>query len=94
MGTAPMERSMTTNFRTSFEVQQYIHDTFPGVNTATAVPTKLRWVKRGKRIIREFIPLSQEEQQEVAPFIEEFRRLYYQPAESLDDEEVFGERMI
>ena len=82
-------------FKTAFEVQQYIQEQFPGVNTATPVPTKLRWVKRGKRVVREFVPLTQEEQQEVAPFIDEFCRLYYQPAESVcDDEEVFGERMI
>ncbi len=81
-------------FKTAFEVQQYIREHFPGVNTATEVPTKLQWVKKGQRVIREFVPLDEEQQAQIAPFIEEFQRLYYQPAESVCDEEVFGERMI
>jgi len=86
---------MATNFRTSFEVQQYIHDTFPGVNTATEVPTKLRWVKVGKRVVKQFLPITEEEQRQIAPLIAEFRRLYYQPVDDAPyDEEIFGERMI
>jgi len=83
------------NFKTAFEVQQFIRENFPGVNTATEVPTRLRWVKKGKKVIKEFVPLSQKEQKELAPFVSEFRRLYHQPVEVVfSDDEICGDRMI
>jgi len=83
------------NFKTAFEVQEYIQKNFPDVNTATEVPSRLRWVKKGNKVIKEFVPLSQKEQKELAPFVKEYRRLYHQPVEVVfSDDEICGDRMI
>ena len=83
------------NFKCAFAVQQHIQTHFPGVCISTEVPTRLRWVKKGKRVVKQFLPITEEEQRQIAPLIAEFRRLYYQPVDNAPcDEEIFGERMI
>jgi len=89
------------NFKCALDVQEYIAREFPGVNIMFTPPRKavsVPYNHRGRKTtVQEWYPVSQEEQEQLAPLVAEYHRLYNLPrgaSTSIEDEDVFGDRMI
>jgi hypothetical protein len=99
IGTAQQENPVF-NFKCALDVQEHINREFPGVNIMFNPPRRavsVPYNHRGRKTtVQEWHPVTQEEQEQLAPLVAEYHRLYNLPmaSTSIEDEDVFGDRMI
>jgi len=89
------------DFKCALDVMDHIAREFPGVNIAFNPPRRavsVPYNHRGRKTtVQEWHPVTQEEQEKLAPLVAEYHRLYNLPrgaSSSIEDEDVFGDRMI